>query len=125
VPPPVPQAASSSLLESNRGVPGKAKASGRQGVTSPATTASAQGEQGAPGQPAPTASISPEQYTAERPVRLDRCTATGRAALEGRAIHIPDVLADLEYDSQRVFNFRTALGVPLMRDGKTIGVFAS
>jgi GAF domain-containing protein len=72
-----------------------------------------------------TASISPEQYAAERPVRLDRSTATGRAALEGGAIHIPDVLADPEYDSQRVFNFRTALGVPLMRDGKTIGVFAS
>ena len=63
------------------------------------------------------------QYAAERPVRLDRSAATGRAALEGRAIHIPDVLADPEYDSQRVF--RTALGVPLMRDGKTIGVFAS
>jgi hypothetical protein len=47
-----------------------------------------------------------EQYAAERPVRLDRSTATGRAALEGRAIHIPDVLADPEYDSQRVFNFR-------------------
>jgi hypothetical protein len=35
------------------------------------------------------------------------------------------VLADPEYDSQRVFNFSTALGVPLMRDGKTTGVFAS
>ena len=122
MPPPVPQVASSSLLEGNRGVPGKA--SGRQGVTSPATTASAQGEQGVPGQPARRHQLA-RSNTAERPVRLDRSTATGRAALEGGAIHIPDVLADPEYDSQRVFNFRTALGVPLMRDGKTIGVFAS
>jgi two-component system, NtrC family, sensor kinase len=38
-----------------------------------------------------------EQYGAEHPVRLDRGSVTGRVALEGRAIHIPDVLADPEY----------------------------
>ena len=52
---------------------------------------------------------------------------TGRVALEGRVIHIPDVLADPEYpatDYQQVFGYRTNLGVPLLRDGRTIGVFS-
>ena len=73
----------------------------------------------------PTYGFSPEaeQYAAEHPIRLDRGTVTGRAALEDRAIHIPDVLADPEYDHQRVFGFRTSLGVPLLREGTTIGVF--
>jgi GAF domain-containing protein len=37
------------------------------------------------------------------------------------------VLADPEYratDYQKAFRLRTLLGVPLMRDGTTIGVFA-
>jgi signal transduction histidine kinase/GTP-sensing pleiotropic transcriptional regulator CodY len=47
--------------------------------------------------------------------------------LEGKVTHIPDVLADPEYSAagyQRAFGFRTILGVPLLRDGTTIGVFA-
>ena len=47
--------------------------------------------------------------------------------MEGRAIHIPDVLADSEYDAtgyQQAFGFRTNLGVPLLREGAVIGVFA-
>ena len=50
---------------------------------------------------------------------------TGRVALEGKAIHVHDVLADPEYgatDHQRAFGYRTILGVPLQRDGATIGV---
>jgi two-component system, NtrC family, sensor kinase len=57
----------------------------------------------------------------------DRGSVTGRVALEGRTIHIPDVLADPEYHAsgyQQAFGFRTILGVPLLREGKTIGVFA-
>jgi two-component system, NtrC family, sensor kinase len=70
--------------------------------------------------------FSPEadQYAAEHPIRLDRSTVTGRVAFEHRAIHIPDVLADPEYDPQRVFGFRTYLGVPLLREGSPIGVIA-
>jgi GAF domain-containing protein len=69
--------------------------------------------------------FSPEakQYAAEHPIRLDRGTVTGRAALEDTVIHIPDVLADPEFDHQRAFGSRTALGVPLLREGSTIGVF--
>jgi GAF domain-containing protein len=54
-----------------------------------------------------------------------RGSLTGRAGLEGRPVHIPDVLADPDYkqfDAQKAGNYRTALGVPLLRDGMTIGV---
>jgi two-component system, NtrC family, sensor kinase len=67
-----------------------------------------------------------EQYALEHPARVDQGSATGRVALEGRAIHIPDVLADPEYhatDRQRALGYRTLLGVPLLRQGRSIGVF--
>ena len=71
-----------------------------------------------------------EQYAAENPGRVNRGSVTGRALLEGRAIHIPDVLADPEYGAfargyQRVFGYRTYLAVPLLRDGTTIGSFSA
>jgi two-component system, NtrC family, sensor kinase len=68
-----------------------------------------------------------EQYALEHPVQVDRGSMTGRVALEGRAIHIADVLADPEYKAvgyQKTFGYRTNLGVPLLRDGTTIGVFS-
>jgi hypothetical protein len=43
-----------------------------------------------------------------------------------KAIHIPDVLADPEYRAtryQELAGYRSTLGVPLLRDGMTIGVF--
>ena len=59
------------------------------------------------------------------PVVPDRATVHGRALVEGRAVHIPDVLADPEYrfaDGQRLGGFRTVLGVPMLREGIPIGV---
>ena len=56
----------------------------------------------------------------------DRGGVTGRVLLEGKSVHIPDVLADLEYKHRelaRVGDFRTILGVPLLREGILIGVF--
>jgi len=56
-----------------------------------------------------------EEYALEHPIRPDRGSLTGRVALERRAIHLPDVLADPEYratDYQKVFGYRTNLGVP-------------
>ena len=65
-----------------------------------------------------------EQYALEHPVRPERGSVTGRVALEGRPIHIPDVLADSEYQAtgrQQAMGFRTDLGVPLLREGIPIG----
>ena len=45
--------------------------------------------------------------------------------LEGKAVQIPDVLADPEYSNpepQRLGGYRTHLGVPLLREGSAIGV---
>ena len=57
-------------------------------------------------------------------LKVQRGSISGRAALEGKIIHVSDVLADPEYtlfDAQKVGGFRTALGVPLMREGTPIG----
>jgi class 3 adenylate cyclase len=56
-----------------------------------------------------------------------RGSVIGRALLEGRTVHIADVLADPEYtygDLQRIGGYRSVLGVPLLRDGDPIGVMA-
>ena len=72
--------------------------------------------------------FSPEvkQYSAEHPLPPDRGSLTGRVALEGRAVHVPDVLADPEYHAAgyQAFGYRSVLGVPLLREGITIGVIA-
>ena len=67
------------------------------------------------------------QYALEHPIRAGRGTLVGRVALTGKVTQIPDVLADPEYEGagfQKAFGFRTNLGVPLLRDGVTIGVFS-
>ena len=59
------------------------------------------------------------------PVEPGRDTGTGRALLEGKVIHIADVLEDPEYrwkDVQRLGGFRTMLGVPMLREGVPVGV---
>ena len=46
---------------------------------------------------------------------------------EGKTVHVPDVLADPEYsflEAQRIAGYRTALCVPLLREGSPIGVVA-
>jgi GAF domain-containing protein len=68
-----------------------------------------------------------ERYAREHPLRPDRASVTGRVALEGKPIHVPDVLADPEYHAtgyQQAMEYRTLLGVPLLREETTIGVFA-
>ncbi len=57
----------------------------------------------------------------------ERGSLVGRTALEGRVVQITDVLEDPEYralDMQQSAGYRTVLGVPLLRDGRVIGVFA-
>jgi signal transduction histidine kinase/DNA-binding response OmpR family regulator/putative methionine-R-sulfoxide reductase with GAF domain len=66
-----------------------------------------------------------EEFMKDHPIQLGRGTLCGRTALEGRTLHVPDVLADPEYtfaEGQRVGQWRTALGVPLLREGNPIGV---
>jgi two-component system NtrC family sensor kinase len=49
----------------------------------------------------------------------------GRTLVEGKIVHITDVLADPEYTyfgGQKLGGFRTLLGVPLLREGTPIGV---
>ena len=64
------------------------------------------------------------KYMQSLRLKVQRGSISGRAALDGKIIHIPDVLADPEFvllDAQKVGGFRTALGVPLMREGTPIG----
>ena len=59
------------------------------------------------------------------PYAPGRGNAIGRCLLEGQTVHIPDVLADPEYvmrEIQEKTDFRTALAVPLLREGRPIGV---
>src|SRR5215468_5380967 len=70
---------------------------------------------------------SPEfiEYVRALPVERGRGTATGRALLEGRVVHIADVLTDPDYtwaEAQRLGGYRTVLGVPMLREGVPIGV---
>jgi GAF domain-containing protein len=68
-----------------------------------------------------------EDYCKGAPFVVGRGTVTGRAALEGRVVHVPDVLADPEYtflEGQKLGGYRTDLGVPLLRGGVPVGVFS-
>jgi two-component system, NtrC family, sensor kinase len=65
------------------------------------------------------------EYVKAMPVERGRGTATGRALLEGRVIHIADVLADPEYtwaEAQSLGGYRTVLAVPMLREGVPTGV---
>ena len=60
-------------------------------------------------------------------MQLDRGSVSGRAILERRVVHVPDVLTDPEFTNpqaqkaQKDLGFRTSLGVPLLREGTPIG----
>jgi GAF domain-containing protein len=59
-----------------------------------------------------------------RPLVPERGTLIGRTLLERRVIHIHDVLSDPEYTWPKLGDFRTILGVPLLKEGVPIGVLA-
>jgi signal transduction histidine kinase len=66
-----------------------------------------------------------KEYMETLPVARGRGSATGRVLLEGKSVHIIDVLADPEYimfEVQKRGGFRTMLAVPLLREGIPIGV---
>ena len=65
------------------------------------------------------------EYLKQQTIKPGRGTIAARTALEGRTVHIPDVLADPEYtflEAQKRGGYRTALGVPLLREGAPIGL---
>ena len=68
-------------------------------------------------------------YFSQYSTKPDRGSVFGRAILEGRTVHVPDLLADPDLDRGRVqdyagvINIRSGLGVPLMREGTIVGVF--
>ena len=69
--------------------------------------------------------LAHNQFLARNPVAINRDTVAGRTALDKTTIHIPDVLADPEFkrpDWQAVGKQRTVLGVPLLREGRLLGV---
>jgi GAF domain-containing protein len=66
-------------------------------------------------------------YMRETPVQMDRGSVAGRALVDGRFVHIADIKADSEYTFSpglHLGNFRTAIGVPMLREGVPIGVLA-
>jgi signal transduction histidine kinase len=65
------------------------------------------------------------EYVQTLPVERSRGAVTGRVLLEGKPVHIIDVLADPDYtlvEAQKKGGYRTMLGVPLLREGIPIGV---
>jgi GAF domain-containing protein len=68
-----------------------------------------------------------ERFAVENPLQLDRGSVSGWVILDGKAVHIPDLLIDPEYRAnvhQRSGGFRTILGVSLLREGAAMGTFA-
>ena len=69
---------------------------------------------------------SPENraYMEKHSIPSGRGSLVGRVVLEGKTIQIRDVLADPEYafGGPQISGTRTMLGVPLLREGKPIGM---
>ena len=69
-----------------------------------------------------------EAFAKEHPLPVGGASTTARAAASGNSIQAADILSDgtqseLALQYQRLGGHRTNLGVPLRRDGETIGVF--
>ena len=65
------------------------------------------------------------RYMHDHPLGLTRGSVLGRAVLEGKTVQVVDVKADTEYrnvEQRTRGDYRTVLGVPLMRVGVPIGI---
>jgi signal transduction histidine kinase/putative methionine-R-sulfoxide reductase with GAF domain len=69
-------------------------------------------------------SLEHQEYLEQHPIAVNRGSIVGRTALDGRVVHVPDVLRDPEYTygAQKISGYRAALGVPLLREGSVTGV---
>jgi GAF domain-containing protein len=68
-----------------------------------------------------------EQFIINNPIVANRQTAAGRAAITKKVAHLPDVLADPEYqlnEGQRLGCYRAMLSVPMVREDNVVGVFS-
>lgn len=71
------------------------------------------------------ASAEVVEYNKANPIRPGRGTSTGRAVVERRPVHIPDVDLDDEYryrEAQRLGGFKSLLSVPMFHGDEVIGV---
>jgi len=67
------------------------------------------------------------EFLRTHPIAQNRGSFVGRAFMTGELVHLPDVLADPEYtfvESPKIGQFRSGLGVPLIKQGRVEGVFA-
>jgi GAF domain-containing protein len=69
-----------------------------------------------------------EEFCKRNPIFPGRTrgTFTGQTVLAGKTIHVPDVVTDPEFAGSEYLmrgGFRTGLGIPLLREGRPIGVF--
>ena len=79
-------------------------------------------------EPVATYGITPELHERLKMKKFepDRATVAGRVLLERKAVHVHDVRSDPEYPMSpeaEMADVRTALGVPLLREGSPIGMF--
>jgi signal transduction histidine kinase len=66
-----------------------------------------------------------QAFVAANPLPRGRGSIVGRTIMEGQTIHVPDVQVEPDYkmvEAAKIGGIRTALGVPLLRDGTPIGV---
>ena len=64
-------------------------------------------------------------YVKDIPIKPERGSSFGRALLEGRVVHIPDVNTDPDYtffDHVKLGDYHTILSVPMLRESVSIGV---
>ena len=65
------------------------------------------------------------EYIKNISIKAERGSASGRALVEGRVVHITDAAADPEYtliEARRLGDYRTILCVPMLREGVPIGL---
>jgi len=65
-----------------------------------------------------------KEYLENLSIEPGRGSCVGRTLLEGRIVHIHDIVEDREYALSHATGYRTMLGVPLLREGTPIGVIA-
>ncbi|MGC1995699.1 MAG: GAF domain-containing protein, partial [Pseudolabrys sp.] len=67
-----------------------------------------------------------DRITKTYPKRPDRSVAAGRAILDGKIAHVPDMLADPGYAHELALagRWRASIAVPMLRDGKPVGAIS-